>query len=56
MKNSQENKRHLTRGNVDVAKKANLNKETESLLIAQNNAIRTKHIKARIDKTQQNCR
>ena len=32
-------------------------RETESLLIAaQNNAIRTNHIKARIDKTQQNSR
>ena len=31
--------------------------ETESLLIAvQNKAIRTNHIKARIDKTQQNSR
>ena len=38
-------------------RKGNLKKETESLLIAaQNNAIRTKHIKARIDKTQQNSR
>ena len=36
-------------------RKGNLNKETESLLItAQNNAIITNHIKARIDKTQQN--
>ena len=35
----------------------NLKRETESLLIAaQNNAIRTNHIKARIDKTQQNSR
>ncbi len=37
----------------------NLKRETESLLIAaQDNAIRTNHIKARIDKTQQNnkCR
>ena len=32
-------------------------RETESLLIAaQNNAIRTNHIKARIDKTQQNSK
>ena len=32
-------------------------KETESLLIAaRNNAIRTNHIKARIDKTQQNTK
>ncbi len=38
-------------------KKGNLKRETESLLIAaQNNAIRTKHIKARIDKTQQNSK
>ena len=34
-----------------------LKRETEFLLIAaQNNAIRTNHIKARIDKTQQNSR
>ena len=34
-------------------RKGNLKKETESLLIAaQNNAIRTNHIKVRIDKTQ----
>ena len=37
--------------------KGNLKRETESLQIAvQNNAIRTNHIKARIDKTQQNSR
>ena len=35
-------------------RKGNLKRETESLLIAaQDNAIRTNHIKARIDKTQQ---
>ena len=38
-------------------KKGNLKRETESLLIAaQNNAIRTNHVKARIDKTQQNSK
>ena len=40
-------------------RKGNLKRETESLLIAaENNAIRTNHIKARLDKTQQNseCR
>ena len=38
-------------------RKENLKRETESLLIvAQNNAIRTNHIKARIDETQQNSR
>ena len=40
-------------------RKGNLKRETESLLItAQINAIRTNHIKARIDKSQQNrkCR
>ena len=40
-------------------RKRNLKRETESLLIAaQDNPIRTYHIKARIDKTQQNstCR
>ena len=37
--------------------KGNLKSETESLLIAaQTNAIRTHHIKARIDKSQQNSR
>ena len=39
--------------------KGNLKKETKSLLIAaQNNAIRTNLVKAKIDKTQQNsnCR
>ena len=36
-------------------RKGNFKRETESLLIvAQNNAIITKHIKVRIDKTQQN--
>ena len=38
-------------------RKGNFKKETESHLIAaQNNAIRTNHIKARIDKTQQNSK
>ena len=38
-------------------RKENLKRETKSLLIAaQNNAVRTNHIKARIDKTQQNSR
>ena len=38
-------------------RKRNFKRETESLLItAQKNAIRTNHIKARIDKTQQNSR
>ena len=38
-------------------RKGNLKRETESLLIAaQDNAIRTKHITARIDKTQQNSK
>ena len=46
------NKRYLSQENVDVAKR-----RIESLLIAaQNNAIRTNHIKARIDKKQQNRR
>ena len=37
--------------------KGNIKRETESLLItAQNNAIRTNQIKARIDKTQQNSK
>ena len=38
-------------------RKGNFKRETEFLLIAaQNNAIRTNHIKARIDKTQQNSK
>ena len=38
-------------------RKGNLRRETEFLLIAaQDNAIRTNHIKARIDKTQQNSK
>ena len=38
-------------------RKRNHKRETESILIAaQNNAIRTSYIKARIDKTQQNSR
>ena len=40
-------------------RKGNLKRETESLRVATlNNAIRTNHIKARMDKTQQNriCR
>ena len=38
-------------------RKGNFKRETESLQIAaQNNAIRTNHIKARIDKTQQNSK
>ena len=40
-----------------LLRKGNLKRETESLLIAaQNNAKRTNHIKARIDKTQQNSK
>ena len=38
-------------------KKGNFERETESLLIAaQDSTIRTNHIKARIDKTQQNSK
>ena len=38
-------------------KKRNFKSETESLLIsAENNAIRTRDIKARIDKTKQNSK
>ena len=40
-----------------MAKKKKLKGETESLLIAaQNNAVRTNPIKAKIDKTQQNSK
>ena len=37
-------------------RKGNLKRETESLLMAAQNAIRSNHIKARIDKTQQNSK
>ena len=38
-------------------RKGNINRETESLLIAaQNNAMRTNYIKARVDKMQQNSK
>ena len=38
-------------------RKGNIEKETQSLLIAaQKNAIKINHIKARIDKTQQNSK
>ena len=38
-------------------RKGNFKRETESLLlVAQDNAVRTNHIKARIDKTQQNSK
>ena len=38
-------------------RKVKLNRETESLFMAaQSKAIRSKYVKARIDKTQQNCR
>ena len=38
-------------------RKGNFKRETESLLIAaHDNAVRTNHIKARIDKTQQNSK
>ena len=40
-----------------MAKKGNLKRKIEFLLTAaQNNAIRTDHIKAKIDKTQQNSK
>ena len=49
--------KHLTRENLDVGKKRKLQRETESLLIAaQNNTVRTNHIKARTDMTQQNSK
>ena len=47
------NKQHLIPENSDLAKKKNFKRETEPLLMA---AIRNNHIKARIDKTQQNSK
>ena len=49
------NKQQFTRENVVVANNENLMRETEPLLIAaQYDDIVTNHIKAEIDKTQQN--
>ena len=53
--------KHLTKDISDEKtwawlRKGNLMREIESLLIVAQNAIRTNHIKARIDKTQQNSR
>ena len=39
-----------------MAKKGNLKRKTGSLLIAQNNALRTNYVKAKIHKTQQNSK
>ena len=51
------NKQYLTRQNLDMAKKRNFKRETVSLRVAaQDSAIRTNHMKARIDKTQQNIK
>ena len=50
-------KRHLTDKTWTWLRKGNFKRETESLLIAaQNNAVRANHIKARLDKTQQNSK
>ena len=50
------NKHHLRRENLNRLRKGNL-RETKCLLIAaQDNAIRLNHIKAGIDKTQQNSK
>ena len=51
------NKWHLIQKKWIWLRKGNFKRETESLLIAaQNNVIRTNHIKARLDKIQQNSR
>ena len=48
---------HITRENLTWLRKGSLKRETGSVLIAaQNNTIRTNHIKARIDKMQQNSK
>ena len=47
----------LTEKTGTLLREGNFKRETESLLIAvQNNAVRINHIKARIDKTQQNSK
>ena len=49
------NKRNLKKNNNKKCGHGNLKRECEFLLIAaQNNAIRTNYVQARIDKTQQN--
>ena len=52
------NKQYLTQENMDMAKKGNFYRETETLLIAAQkmNKKRTNHIKARIEKMQQNSK
>ena len=55
MKNSENNFSHNK--TWTWLRKGNFKRETESLLIAaQNNTVRTNHIKVRIDKTQQNSK
>ena len=47
------NWRNLTWEYLDMDKKGNFKRETESLLVAaQNNAIRTNYVKAKLEKTQ----
>ena len=51
------NKQNLIRENLDIAKKRNLKRDTESLhRVAKNNAIRTNYMKGKMDKSQQNSK
>ena len=51
------NEGNLTGKDLNMAKKGKLKRETKFLLIAaQNNAIRTNYVEAKIDKTQQNTK
>ena len=59
MDKSRTDKRKLTQENLDVAKKRKSEKKrkTESLLIAEiNKPIKTKYVKAGIDKTKRSCK
>ena len=55
--NNNSNNKHFTQQNLNMAKKRKLQERNRiSLNGSTNNAIRTYHIKARIDKTQQNSK
>ena len=58
LKRSRKNLKQIKQNKTcESLRKGNLKREVEFLqLAAQNNAIRTNYIKARIDKTQQNCK
>ena len=56
LKERNNNNNNNNNNNDNNNNNGNLKRETESLLIAAQNNIRTNHIKARLDKTQQNSK